>query len=98
MKSVKKISAVGITLFIALAVSVRTAAQEQPSAAALTALESRLGSGNTVPRLVRFSGVVKNSARAIPAEGVSLTFTIYEVQQGGTPLWTETQNVLLNQN
>jgi hypothetical protein len=48
--------------------------------------------------LVRFSGVVKNSARAIPAEGVSLTFTIYEVQQGGTPLWTETQNVLLNQN
>src|SRR5580700_909067 len=37
-----------------------------------------------VPRLVRFSGTAKDGR---------ITFALYAEQTGGTPLWTETQNV-----
>ena len=37
-----------------------------------------------VPRLVRFSGTAKDAR---------ITFALYAEQTGGTPLWTETQNV-----
>ena len=48
-----------------------------------------------VPRLVRFSGAIKDSA-AQPASGsVSLVFSFYEEQAGGAPLWSETQIVSL---
>ena len=49
-------------------------------------------SAGTVPRLVRFSGVVK-AAGSEKAATVSLTFSLYQGQDGGTPLWAETQNV-----
>jgi len=41
---------------------------------------------SVVPRLVRFDGTVTN------AKGpVTLTFSMYEFEEGGTPLWSETQ-------
>ena len=43
-----------------------------------------------VPRLVLFSGIVKEPAGK-PA--VSVTFAFYKVQEGDVPLWMETQNV-----
>jgi trimeric autotransporter adhesin len=47
-----------------------------------------------VPRLVQFSGTLKDAA-ARPFAGVaSVAFAIYAEQDGGTPLWSETQNVL----
>jgi len=46
-----------------------------------------------VPRLVRFNGTARDSAgRALPGV-VGITFFIYRDQQGGAPLWMETQNV-----
>jgi hypothetical protein len=64
-----------------------------------------------VPRLVKFSGVVAESARpAREGQGerrpftrgevqyaVGLTFAIYAEQEGGTALWQETQNVALDE-
>jgi hypothetical protein len=48
----------------------------------------------SVPRLVQFTGTLKDAA-ARPLAGVaSVTFAIYAEQDGGTPLWNETQNVL----
>src|ERR1700722_6433616 len=48
----------------------------------------------SVPRLVQFTGTLK-AAAARPLAGVaSVTFAIYADQDGGTPLWNETQNVL----
>jgi trimeric autotransporter adhesin len=46
-----------------------------------------------VPQLVRFSGKAVDE-QGKPVSGiVGLTFAIYNSQQGGAPLWMETQNV-----
>ena len=42
------------------------------------------------------SGSVKDSTGAIPTGAVSLTFSLYELQEGGTPLWAEAQKVQLD--
>ena len=47
---------------------------------------------NTVPRLVRFSGVARD-LNGKPLSGiVGITFALYPEQTGGAPLWLETQN------
>ena len=49
-----------------------------------------------VPRLTYFSGVVKDAA-GTPQTGVAgIAFALYEEQQGGAALWTEIQNVPLD--
>jgi len=70
---------------------------------------STLASATVVPRLIKFSGGIdpqtapitqskenedgKNRSPAI----VSLTFSLYELQDGGTPLWSESQKLQLDQ-
>jgi hypothetical protein len=52
----------------------------------------------SVPRLVQFAGTLKD-AWARPVSGVaSVTFAIYAEQDGGTALWSETQNVMAESN
>jgi hypothetical protein len=48
--------------------------------------------GISVPHLIKFSGVVKDGAGAPKTGVVGVTFAFYKDQQGGTPLWLETQN------
>lgn len=49
-----------------------------------------------VPRLVRFSGVIKDGAGR-PRTGVSgITFALYRSEQAGAPLWIETQSAQLD--
>ncbi|MGB2606241.1 MAG: hypothetical protein WBC78_21730, partial [Candidatus Sulfotelmatobacter sp.] len=49
-----------------------------------------------VPTLIKFSGNVKD-ANGKPLSGIAgLTFALYQDQQGGAPLWLETQNVQLD--
>ena len=50
-------------------------------------------SASVVPRLVSFSGVVKDSAGKAVSGRASLTFSLYELEEGGKPLWVETQTV-----
>jgi len=46
-----------------------------------------------IPHLIRFSGQVKTAALASSQTGiVSLRFTIYDSEKGGTALWQEVQN------
>jgi hypothetical protein len=46
-----------------------------------------------VPRLIMFSGSLKDTSGK-PATGiVGVTFALYKEEQGGAPLWIETQNV-----
>jgi hypothetical protein len=44
---------------------------------------------NTVPNLIRYSGALKSE----PSAAVGVTFAIYNQQEGGAPIWMETQNV-----
>jgi hypothetical protein len=46
-----------------------------------------------VPHLVRFAGVVKDVTGEPLAGTMGVTFTLYREQEGGAPLWLETQNV-----
>jgi hypothetical protein len=47
---------------------------------------------NSVPQIIQFSGTLSGA----PSGTVSITFTLYENEQGGTALWSETQNVAVN--
>jgi hypothetical protein len=55
------------------------------------------GSQTVVPRLVSFSGTVLDSKGAAVTGPVSLTFSLYTFQEGGNPLWVETQKVQLDE-
>jgi trimeric autotransporter adhesin len=69
-------------------------AQEPAAVARVAVATPSAGAQETVPRLVQFSGTLKDAA-ARPVSGVaSVTFAIYAEQEGGAALWSETQNVL----
>jgi len=50
-----------------------------------------------VPRLVKFSGLLKDASGNLLTNIVGITFAIYSEQTGGVPLWQETQNVQFSQ-
>jgi trimeric autotransporter adhesin len=52
----------------------------------------------SVPRLVQFNGTLKDQASHPVTGAASVTFAIYAEQDGGTALWSETQNVLADLN
>ena len=43
--------------------------------------------------MVKFAGVLVDDSGKPPAGIVGVTFSLYRGQQGGAPLWMETQNV-----
>jgi hypothetical protein len=49
-----------------------------------------------VPHFVKFSGVLKNAAGLPRPNTVTIRFVIYGDSTGGTPLWQEVQNTLLD--
>jgi hypothetical protein len=56
-------------------------------------------SGNTeVPRLVKFSGRLRDINGKPITSVTGVTFLLYKDSQGGTPLWMETQNVEPDKN
>jgi hypothetical protein len=44
-----------------------------------------------IPRLIRFSGVLKDRTGNSPAGVVGLTCSLYELPEGGSPLWVGTE-------
>src|SRR5262249_54271004 len=46
-----------------------------------------------IPPLLRFSGSVNGMSDSNGSGIVGLTFRLYAAEQGGTPLWIETQNI-----
>jgi hypothetical protein len=50
-------------------------------------------SDSVVPRLIQFSGTVKDTDGKPAANSVQLTFSLYQFEEGGSPLWVETQTV-----
>ena len=67
--------------FLLLACSLSLAGQQTSASSAI------------VPTLVNFSGTL-NDMNGKPLSGVvGMTFYLYKDQEGGAPLWLETQNV-----
>jgi hypothetical protein len=50
-----------------------------------------------VPRLIKFAGTFKDAQGKPLSNTVGLTFAIYKDQEGGAPLWLETQNAQLDE-
>ncbi|MGA7318041.1 MAG: hypothetical protein WBX22_29205, partial [Silvibacterium sp.] len=47
-----------------------------------------------VPNLIRYGGTLKDTQGTVLSSAtIGVTFAIYEQQEGGAPIWTETQNV-----
>ena len=58
------------------------------------AMRAQQSADNTVvPQLVKFSGVLLDGTGKPLTGIVGVTFSLYKDQQGGAPLWMETQNV-----
>jgi hypothetical protein len=52
-------------------------------------------STTAVPNLIRYSGTLKDAqgTASVPSTTLGVTFAIYKQQDGGAPVWQETQNV-----
>ncbi|MGH9650883.1 MAG: hypothetical protein ACRD3I_10480, partial [Terriglobales bacterium] len=72
-------------------------AQEAGPKAAGRSETAAVSSEVSVLRLVKFSGVIRDGMGQPRTGVVGLTFAIYKEQEGGAPLWLETQNVQLDE-
>jgi hypothetical protein len=57
------------------------------------AQQTSASASNVVPPMVNFGGVLRTVSGKAPSGVVGVTFSIYKEEQGGAPLWMETQNV-----
>ena len=88
-----RIRVAGVVL-AALSTGLFAVAQETASnTSTSTAVLSAASAASPVPRLVRFAGVAKDADDKNMSGTVGITFLLYKDQQGGAPLWMETQNV-----
>ena len=95
----------GVVLcLLATAVMLPVAAQENKNTSQSTqsgAVSTEVGGPTSatataelrVPRLVRLSGALRDTRGQAHTGVVGVTFAIYKEQEGGAPLWLETQNV-----
>jgi hypothetical protein len=57
------------------------------------ALSAATSPGTIVPRLMKFSGALRDAAGKPLTGAVDVTFSLYNTEAGGEPLWFETQSV-----
>jgi hypothetical protein len=90
----------GAVLILAALPSQVTAQQNNVAASATPSSASASGPA-MVPQIIQFAGqfggplggTANGGSAPVPAGTISITFTLYENEQGGTALWSETQNV-----
>src|SRR5271169_1612627 len=75
-----------------------TAWPQEPTSAPTASVSAPPIAAAQVPRLVRFTGTLLDDSGK-PHTGIAgVTFLFYRDQNGGAPLWMETQNVSLDSN
>src|SRR5712692_2180126 len=93
---------VGLAFFLCLGVAGAQAQQRpvaaEPQAPSRTAqVPSELVPTLPAPRLVKFTGTFKDEQGQPRTGVVGVTFALYKEQEGGAPLWLETQNVQVDE-
>ena len=92
-------TAVSVTVGLALCAAMACAQDNATPASTPQAV----GAPSPVPRLIKFSGTIdpqitQNQTQAsTPSRAIDVTFSLYELQEGGTPLWSESQKVQLDE-
>jgi hypothetical protein len=94
-KYLSSYATVGVLLLSLAAHAQQTSPAGNASGSNVTSSISQADS-SVVPRVIQFSGTVKDPAGNPLAGTVSLTFSLYEDQEGGKSLWVETQTVELD--
>ena len=51
---------------------------------------------NAVPNLISYQGILNDKDGVPVGSSVDMTFRIYNVESGGTAIWSETQNVTVS--
>ena len=98
MNSATRLASVAFTLVLALGLAGTPALKGQDAVTA-----SPTAATTVVPPLIRFNGVMALSRTANGTSGaasaslVTATFSLHQFQEGGTPLWSETQKVQLDE-
>ena len=84
---------------MAIAIAVVGAAPRVPQGGSTTGPPSANTDqlGGPVPRLITYSGTVKDAAGKVHPGAMGLTFALYELQEGGSPLFVETQNLQVDE-
>ena len=90
--AVKSTVSILFSLFMLLSLSLFSQAQTAPSTAAPSSTVLATPT-SIVPRLVSYSGKLSEDQRKGISAVVGITFSVYKDQEGGSPLWLETQNV-----
>lgn len=93
MRSSKRVGFVAFALGLALGLA---------NIAALSAQEAATASATVVPPLIRLNGTMTargadDRNAAVSGHPVMATFSLYELEQGGSPLWSESQKVELDE-
>jgi len=91
-----------VTVMVGLALGAAMACAQDNATPAST--PQAVGAASPVPRLIKFSGVVslpstaaeQNDSKTAQPTTLPIAFSLYEAQEGGTPLWSETQSVQLD--
>ncbi len=67
---------------------------------ALSVVAAQQSANTAVPSLINYGGTIRdaggNAAAAVASRTLGVTFAIYKQQEGGAPLWQETQNVVVS--
>jgi hypothetical protein len=92
MKSVRFRANSGVLIVVTIWLAAMSWATPQQNNSSATP-----ASPTVVPRLVSFSGVVKDPKGNPVTGAVDLTFSLYTFEEGGSPLWAETQKVQLDE-
>jgi hypothetical protein len=81
----------------ATALESRPTSDEPEAVRAMAQDPGGIGRGSNVPRLIKWSGALKTVV-GTPLTGThGLTLALYKEQQGGAPIWLESQNVELDE-
>jgi hypothetical protein len=64
---------------------------------AVVVATGKAGHEGQVPRLIKFSGLLKDRKGEAKSGAAGVTFAIYAEQEGGAALWMETQNLTLDE-
>lgn len=84
----KSRSHLSLPLALLLCLVLLTAGAQESATAPAVAAEP-----NVVPNLINYSGVLKDASGRTLTSITGVTFLLYRAEQGGAPLWLETQSV-----
>src|SRR5579872_5210761 len=94
----RALALVSVSAALVISTSAQTSSTTEISHAARISAPATTAATNSLPRWVKFSGTLTDASGAPRTGTVGVVFAIYTQATGGSSLWLETQNVVLDAN